>query len=78
MNVLSILKERFIGTTMKLFNVNDGQWYKYDTGNGSWKDATIMNVVYVDLVIDCSDVFQSYPYYNLVFDNGYQLEMDLD
>lgn len=78
MNVTSILKEKLIGTTMKLFLDNDGQWYKYDTGNGRWKESTIVNVVYVDSVIDSSDVFQSDAYYILVFDSGYEMELYLN
>jgi hypothetical protein len=78
MNVLNILKEKFIGTTMQLFCDLDGHWHYSGNGSGIWRHCTIVNVVYVDIVVDASGKFQSYDYFKLVFDCGYELELNME
>lgn len=75
MNVLSILKEKFIGTTMPLYK---DIIIHHHGGSGVRFDAKIVDVVYVDIVVDCSDVFQSYDYFKLVFDCGYEMELEMN
>jgi hypothetical protein len=78
-NALSILKSSLIGQTKSLFLSDEGRWQTYDGfSSGQWFDCKIVDVVYVAAEIDSSDVFQAHPYYDIVFDNGFQMELPLD
>jgi hypothetical protein len=80
MTVLSILKDKFIGTTMPLYKDDDnyGMVTHHKNDDRIEFNAKIVDVVYVDIVVDCSDVFQSYDYFKLVFDCGYELELEMN
>lgn len=78
MNALSILKANLVGTKMPLFKTSDGHFYRSAVDDGHWVDSVIVDVAYVDVDIDSSGCFQSYPYYIVTFDCGYEMELDLD
>lgn len=71
-----------IGTTMTLYKKDKPEPFKsipHHSPNfgGVPFDSKIIDVVFVDIVVDCSDVFQSHDYFKLIFDCGYELELNM-
>lgn len=78
MTVLSILKTKFVGTTMKLYRTNNGEWSTRDInhGNGGWYRCRVIDM---ELVVE----YAGRTYYNYVcepimFDEIVKVELTLD
>jgi hypothetical protein len=78
MTVLSILKEKFVGTTMKLYRSNNGEWHTRDinSGKGGWYRCEVVDV---ELVVEYGGrTYYNYVCESIMFDGIIKIELPLD